>query len=388
MTVTLAAPAPTGSKGYFRGTHRACAPEQTWERIQPLLRAAGITRVGDVTRLDTAGIPVFQAVRPGSHTLAVTLGAGLTPALARVSAAMASLELWHAEHVDAPQNWSAVGAVRANLGYDPYTLPLRAHHLLNDGMVVDWVPAAVLLSGRPTLVPRQCAEYDLRIREEWSPPVFVPAAAGLACGNTHAEAVLHGLYEVLARDAVAAARAQAPAERCSIDPASVDSDDARRLLDRLAAAGVSLTILDVTGRSGVPAFEVVADSPEQAAPARGAAAHLDREVALCRALATAARERLALITGVRDDIPVLGSDGASPRATPVLDTAALAGGRRAFAAVPTLSTSSFAGDVAEVADRVRRAGAGPVLVVDLTRGSAGLPAVRVVVPGLLQLDAG
>jgi len=388
MTVTLAVPARTGSKGYFRGTHRACPPEETWSRIQPLLRAAGVTRVGDVTRLDTAGIPVFQAVRPGSHTLAVTLGAGLTPALARVSTAMASLELWHAERVEAPQNWSAVGAVRANLGYNPYALPLRAHHLLNDGMVVDWVPATVLLSGRSTMVPRQCAEYDLRVREEWSPPVFVPSAAGLACGNTHAEAVLHALYEVLARDAVATSGAASPAERRAVDPGSVDSDDARRLLDRLAAAGVTVTILDLTGPSGVPAFEVVADSPEQSAPARGTAAHLDREVALCRALATAARERLAVITGVRDDIPVLGAEDPAPRTAPVLDAAALAGSRRAFAEVPTLSTASFAGDVAEVADRIGRTGAGPVLVVDLSRDSAGLPAVRVVVPGLRHLDPG
>jgi ribosomal protein S12 methylthiotransferase accessory factor len=385
--VALAAPARSGSKGYFRGTHRACPPEETWARITPLLRAAGITRVGDVTRLDTVGIPVFQAVRPGSHTLAVTLGAGLTPVLARVSAAMASLELWHAERVAAPPSWSALGAVHANLGYNPYGLPLRAHHLLNDGMVLDWVPATVLLSGRPTVVPRQCAEYDLRVREEWSPPVFAPSAAGLACGNTHAEAVLHALYEVIARDAVAAARALPMADLVHIDLATIDSDDARRLLDRLVAAGIAVTVLDLTGPTGVPTFEVVADSPAQAAPARGAAAHLDREVALCRALAAAARERLALITGVRDDIPVVGSEEPSRRAPAA--TAERGGGlgrTRRYADVPTLSTASFAGDVAEVADRVRRAGAGPVLVVDLSRESVGLPAVRVVVPGLRHLD--
>src|SRR5258708_29273028 len=199
VTVALAAPARSGSKGYFRGTHRACPPEETWARITPLLRAAGIARVGDVTRLDTVGIPVFQAVRPASHTLAVTLGSGLTPVLAPVSAAMASLELWHAERLVAPPSFSALGAVHANLGYNPYALPLRAHHLLNDGMVLAWVPASVLLTCRPTMVPRQCAEYDLRLREEWSPPVFVPSAAGLACGNTHTEAVLHALYHAIVR---------------------------------------------------------------------------------------------------------------------------------------------------------------------------------------------
>ncbi len=382
MTVALAAPARSGSKGYFRGTHRACPPEETWARITPLLRAAGITRVGDLTRLDSCGIPVFQAVRPASRTLAVTLGAGLTPVQARVAAAMASLELWHAEHVGAAPNWSAVGAVRAKLGYNPYALPLQDRHLLNDGMVLDWMPATVLLTGRPTMVPRPCAEFDLRVREEWAPPVFLQSATGLACGNTQAEAVLHGLYEVIARDAVAAAQALPAAERVHLDLAGVDAADARGLLDALHRAGATVTVLDVTGPTGVPAFEAIVEADGQHAPARGAAAHLDREAALCRALANAARERLALLTGVRDDIPVLGTDEAAapaPRATAPTPAPYTV---RTWSDVPTLSTASFAGDVAEVADRVRRSGAGPVLVVDLTREDVGLPVVRVVVPGL------
>jgi len=383
MALTLAPQPRSGSKGYYRGTHRACPPEETWSRIVPLLHDAGVSRVGELTRLDDAGIPVFQAVRPRSRTLAVTLGAGLTPVQARVAAAMASLELWHAEHVDAPPSWSAVGAVRANLGYNPYALPLRAHHMLNDGMVLDWVPATLLTNGRPTMVPRPCAEYDLRLREEWSPPVFGPSAAGLAAGNTHAEAVLHALYEVLARDAVAASRALPAAERVRVDPTGVDDADARRLIERLDGAGASLAILDITGPTGVPAFEVVAAAPGQAAPARGAAAHLDRDAALCHALAAVARERLALITGVRDDMP----DNPAMRAAAAAPAPFPSGGRtRAYQDIPSTSTTSFVGDVAEIADRIRRSGAGPALVVDLTRPSIGLPVARVIVPGLRHLD--
>jgi ribosomal protein S12 methylthiotransferase accessory factor len=374
--MALAAPARSGSKGFFRGTHRACPPEETWARISPLLAAAGITRVGELTRLDTAGIPVAQAVRPGSRSAAVTLGAGLTPVLARVGAVVASLERWHAEHLDTPPSWSALSAVRAGLGYDPYALPLRTPSLLNDGMVLDWVPATLLLTGRPTMVPRACAELDLVVRDEWSPPVFLSSAVGLAAGNTNAEAVLHGLYEVICRDAVAAARSLPAAERVHVDLASVDSDDARRLLDRFAAAGVDVTVVDITGPAGVPAFEVVAESARQSA--RGAACHLDRDVALCRALALAARERLALLTGVRDDIPLdtprIPRRAASPHLAPL----------RRYTDIPTLGTASFAGDVAELSDRLRRCGAGPAMVVDLSRAGVGLPVVRVLVPGLRQ----
>jgi ribosomal protein S12 methylthiotransferase accessory factor len=384
MTVAVAAPAPRGSKEFFRGTHRACPPEQTWERIRPLLAIAGITRVGELTRLDGVGIPVAQAVRPASRTAAVTLGAGLTAVHARVSAAMASLERRHAERVEAPSSWSAVAAVRANLGYNPYTLPLHTPHLLNDGMVLDWVPATILRSGRPTLVPRACAEHDLTVRDEWSPPVFLSSADGLAAGNTHAEAVLHALYEVLAREAAARVRALPREQRVAVEVASVDSDDARRLLDRLAAAGLRVSVTDITGPGGVPGFEVVAASEQPRIVARGAACHLDPAVALCRALAAAARERMAAVTGARDDIPVApglpdghgaGGAGDSPQ-------------RRDWASFRSLSTSSFAGDVAELSDRIHASGAGPVLVVDLSRESVGLPVVRVIVAGMRQTGVG
>jgi len=381
MTVTLAAPAGSGSKGFFKGTHRACTPEETWARIAPLLAAAGVTRVGELTRLDVLGIPTAQAVRPASRTVAVTLGAALTPTHARVCAAMAALELWHAERMDTPPHWSAVAEVRATLGYNPYALPLRTPHLLNDGMVLDWVPARLLDSGRSTLVPRACVECDLTLRDEWSPPLFAQTSAGVAAGNTHAEAVLHALYEVLARDAVAASRALPAEQRVRVDVDGVDSDDARRLLDRLAAAGLRVTVFDATGRTGVPCFEVVTESRSPRLVARGAACHLDRSVALCRALAAAARERMALVTGVRDDLPVAVDRGDRDTEAPPAE-----GPRRAWSAIPSHGTASFAGDVADIGNRLRRDGAGPALVVDLERPEVGLPVVRVVVPGLRHTD--
>ena len=376
MAVALASPATAGSKAWFRATHRACAPEDTWARISPLLHHAGITRVADITRLDEVGVPTVQAIRPDSHSLTVSVASGVTPRLARVAAAMASLELWHAEQLPHASHWAALAEVRATLGYNPDGLPLHAHHLLNDGMVLDWVPATVLATGRTTMVPRAVVEYDLRAGEEWAPPVFVASRDGLAAGNTNAEAVLHGMLEVVARDAVARAHIAGSAAR--LDTATVDSDDARRMLDRLAAAGVQATVHDVTGPTDIAAFEVTLSGG--AVPAvRAAACHLDREVALCRALCAAARERLARIVGARDDLPLdpaeTGAGAAALKDAPAV---------RHWDALATVRTSNFAGDVGEVAERVRRSGAGPVLVVDLTRLDVGLPVARVVVPGLLR----
>ncbi|MCP9984172.1 hypothetical protein [Actinomadura madurae] len=87
----------------FDGTHRARLPEDTLRGLEPILDQVGITRIADVTWLDEIGIPVYQAIRPDSWSLCVSQGKGLTGDLAKVSAVMESIELWHAERMPGRQ---------------------------------------------------------------------------------------------------------------------------------------------------------------------------------------------------------------------------------------------------------------------------------------------
>src|SRR5579863_1773090 len=80
------------------GTYRAVSPADTWSRISSGLHNFGITRVTDITDLDEIGIPTVVAYRPDGTTVAVSIGTGLDPMQARVSAAMESIEAWHAEN--------------------------------------------------------------------------------------------------------------------------------------------------------------------------------------------------------------------------------------------------------------------------------------------------
>lgn len=88
----------------FDGTHRARLPEDTLRGLEPILDQVGITRIADVTWLDEIGIPVYQAIRPDSWSLCVSQGKGLTGDLAKVSAVMESIELWHAERMPAARS--------------------------------------------------------------------------------------------------------------------------------------------------------------------------------------------------------------------------------------------------------------------------------------------
>jgi ribosomal protein S12 methylthiotransferase accessory factor YcaO len=58
---------------------------------------------------------------------------------------------------------------------------------------------------------------------------------------------------------------------------------------------------------------------------------------------------------------------------------------RRFQDVPTFEGDSFDEDVAWSLARLRSAGLGQVVVVELTRRELGIPVVRVIIPGLEPL---
>ena len=81
-----------GPKRYRDGTHRVVAPEETLARVLPLAPRLGITRLANLTGLDTLGIPVAAAYRPNARSVAVFQGKGTTLAAAKASAFMEAAE--------------------------------------------------------------------------------------------------------------------------------------------------------------------------------------------------------------------------------------------------------------------------------------------------------
>ncbi len=95
---SLAVPS-NGFKQFREGTHRVIAPEVTLEQVWPIARRLGITRLANLTGLDTLGIPVAAAYRPNSRSVAVFQGKGMTLPAAKASALMEAVETWHAEQI-------------------------------------------------------------------------------------------------------------------------------------------------------------------------------------------------------------------------------------------------------------------------------------------------
>ena len=287
-------------KVFFSGTHRVRHPEHTWEIIAPRLARFGITRIADVTGLDTLGVPVVMSVRPLATTLSVSQGKGQSIQLARISAAMEAIELWHAEQVRPPA--SACGRAAARDLALPYCLAdvTEPGSLIGDATPLDWVDATGMLTGTRVPVPADAVVYRRSADRPWQPAGLEWNSNGLASGNDWHEACLHALYEVVERDSACGPDRDAAVP---VDVRTIDDPGCAALVERILGAGATLAVGLLPSRLGVPVFRAAVWSPEFPVTSLGWGAHGDAGVALSRAVTEAAQSRLTAIVGSRDDLP-------------------------------------------------------------------------------------
>ena len=322
MPTTFARDRLEVTKVRIDGAQRACTPEQTLARMRPHFRAAGITRLAEITGLDRIGICVAQCIRPDAIVLAVDSGKGATPAAARCSAMMEGFE----RHVGETAPVRSIMASAAQLGDAAETrLPLLSGAVVDPHIPQPWVEVYGLRSGKPRYVPA-CA-ISLQARH----PAGLPLAAtpwastsnGLSSGNTYAEAVAGGLYECIERDATAIAQGKnvvaysgsatlsdgigrtyegACAASPRVDLDTVTDRTVARLVRAIRDADVTPILLDVTSDIGIPTYICyLIDCENGNGINKGYAAHLDPAVAQARALTETIQARAVWIAGSRDD---------------------------------------------------------------------------------------
>jgi YcaO-like protein with predicted kinase domain len=354
----------------------------------------GITRLANITGLDIIGIPVFTACRPNARSLAVSQGKGLDLDSARASALMECIELHHAEHITAPLVLASLQDLLARRGLVSVDLlPRVAVSAFHRHRSILWIEGDDLLGGTRKLLPYEVVHCNYALPLPAGSGCFAMSSNGLASGNEHTEAVLHGLYEVIERDATTLWALEEPVrqqQRC-IALETIDDADCQAVLQAFAAAGVSVGIWDMTTDVGLPAFACMIAEAERSTlrllyPTHGMGCHAAREVALLRAMTEAAQARLTFIAGSRDDLgPEKYADAQGERAWREARARLDRQGSRNFHDVPSFQHTDLADDLRVVLERLRRVGLTEALVVDLTQPHCGIPVVRVVVPGLEPL---
>jgi ribosomal protein S12 methylthiotransferase accessory factor len=377
-----------GLKSYRLGTHRTVSPADTLARVEPHLRAMGITRIANVTGLDNVGIPVVMVVRPNSRSISVSQGKGVELAAAKASGVMEAVETYHAERITLPLKLAPFDALRDDHPMvDVSALPFSIESRYRDDRALLWIEGRNLMDDAPLWLPHELVHTDYTLPQPTGSGCFTANTNGLASGNHVLEAIAHGIYEVIERDAITLWRLEPRGiGGPPLELESVDDPTCRALLERFDAAGIVVRVWDVTSDVGVACFFclVMDNRSDETEPEFGSGCHPVRQVALLRALTEAAQARTTFIAGSRDDFDA-----------EIYSDAARAGRTRACRAllesdvpaqslddVPSYESNTLWDDIAWTLDRLRGVGVEQVAVVDLTLDRFGIPVVRVVIPGL------
>jgi ribosomal protein S12 methylthiotransferase accessory factor len=367
-------------KRYKDDTHRALPPEETLDRVEAKMPAAGITRVADITNLDRIGIPVFSSIRPMADRGAISVynGKGATPTEAKVSAMMEGLERYSAEVLDRELSLARFAELGTS-ALDPSDLILPAGADAN--AEIPWVPGWNIMNDEEILVPANAVFHPLPSDYK---RLFRTNTSGLASGNEIEEAIFHGLAEVIERDAWALVEAAR-----NMGPLISDIGDglAGSLLDKFRRAEVEVYLRDITSDIGIPTCAAAADDIRLRDPTlltTGMGTHTSASVAVLRALTEVAQSRLTQIHGAREDTTMadfrkqIGYERTKRLNKHWFENS----GEKSFAKIDSFESDDFLLDIKYMLGKLEEAGLDRVVVVDLTREEIGVPVVRVIVPGL------
>ena len=385
------------AKGHKSGTHRAISPRETLARVQPYLAPMGITRVANVTGLDTIGIPVVMACRPNARSLAVSQGKGLDLDAARASAVMESVEGYHSENVELPLKLASYRDLCAHhTVVDTDLLPqFWWNTSFHPHLPLLWVEGQDWLQHESVWVPFQLVHGQYTAALRFDLRSFAITSTGLASGNHLLEAASHAISEVVERDASHRFSLLPQEERAvlQVDLDTVDHADCRDALERFQRAGVAVAVWQLPSRVPLPVFEcLIANRDDDPlwpqGPASGFGCHPVRHIALLRALTEAAQSRLTAISGARDDMPrteyAAIRDAENLR---MMRSRACAKGVRPFPAAPSYEHETFQEDLDLELALLAAAGYQRVILVDLALPGFDVSVVRVIVPGMEIRDA-
>ncbi|CAM5776744.1 hypothetical protein LMIY3S_05687 [Labrys miyagiensis] len=362
----------------------------------PPLAPFGITRIGDLTDLDTIGIPVWFATRPNSRSVVVSQGKGLTHEQARISAIMEAAEGALAEQTrplvaefGTPEEMLARGRQLVPL----HDLVRFRQDAFDDAAQRAWVRGIAYGSQEPVFAPYELVGLDMREEFPWDREAFSISSVGLAAGPDIEFASLAAVLELVEHDATTLSDAFGHLSYTARElrwEAGVHPglDEA---MDKVRSAGLEPRFFNKSNRIGLPVVTAVITRPvleRNGSGERfsgGEACRLDAAAATLAALLEAVQSRLTYIAGSRDDM----ESGHYEVIEAILRPADPLGEFLSeFAARYSLPSSQRTGMLTSgaqldiVAGKLRDAGYPDIYLFDLPGPVEDVHVVRALVPGL------
>lgn len=304
---------------YFSCTHRAIEPSKTLAKYENKLKIAGITRITDITHLDRIGIPVFSAIRPTAQGGGVSIyaGKGAKKDQAKASAMMEGFERYSAEKqkqdelnskIASVQEMSSEKFVHPNdliLSNEVKDLNFEKENKIEWTLSTDifteeeyYIPSNAIF--HPYIPPNPNPRKDKNVDAS---AIFKGNTNGLASGNVLEEAALHGILEVIERDAWSIFELTKKNKK-EIDIGTIENPLINSLLEKFEKESINIKLMDLTADINIPTIAATADDTILQDPALltlGVGTHLDPEIAVLRALTEVAQSRATQIHGTRED---------------------------------------------------------------------------------------
>lgn len=288
------------------GTIRTQSTCETVKFLRGKLGSLGVTRVAEITSLDTVGIPAHVAIRPLGKHLSSSQGKGVTPELSWISAVMEAAEGYHIENAKPAIIHDSYNALsKSHECVDPTKF---AHTLLNKRNLLDidlgWVKAQEIYSNHSYLIPHAITSMDSTGYQPEKNFLSI-SSNGLAAGNCHDEATCHALLEINERDDLTQwSRSKIPLAQHPQINLSTIGGSSQQLISTIDNANLKLQLWDIS-QSSLYTFRCTINEIEtnrRLSTAFGTGCHYNRDIAISRAITEAVQDRLVLISGSRDDI--------------------------------------------------------------------------------------
>ena len=385
---------------FFKGTHRVRDPKETIEINEGKLRTAGITRLTEITDLDRVKIPVFSAIRPTAQSggVSVYAGKGATVEQAKASAMMEGFERYSAERQDKDSERTFVdtyynikkGLSNVDNALDPKDLLLPKNYGNEnvENSRLEWIEAEDIISEESIYVPSNAVFHPYIPTREVSPSpiaIFKGNTNGLASGNIIEESVLHGIFEVVERDAWSIFELTKRNKK-EISQDTIENDTINELLEKFHNQGIDIKLMDITADLKITTVAASADDTVLKDPALltlGVGTHLNPEVAVIRALTEVAQSRATQIHGTRED--TIRADFMRKSGYEHMKRM----NRHYFQKeeetinlgdIEDKSSHSIKRDIETSIEEVQKAGFKQILYTDLTREEIGINVARVIIP--------
>ena len=375
---------------FIKGTYRVKDPVDTYDSNEEKLRTAGITRITEITHLDRVKIPVFSSIRPTAQSggVSVYAGKGATVEQARASAMMEGFERYSAEKQDIDQekiSISAYNEIKNDSVLNPRNLLLPKSF---ENQKLEWIEAEEIISECPILVPANAVFHPYIPNREIKPcamAMFKGNTNGLASGNVIEEAVLHGIFEVVERDAWSIFELTNRNKK-QIDLDTIENETVSELVEKFTSQGIKIKLMDITADLKIPTIVASADDTvlkDAALLTLGVGTHLNPEIAAIRALSEVAQSRATQIHGTREDTvraDFMRKAGYENMKRTNKDYFVEEDEKINLSDIENKITGSIKRDIEVSIEEVQKAGLDKVIYYDLTREEIGVNVARVIIP--------